>query len=1095
MKKNLPRWIGSSVPKCLATWIALASASLHGQSINNASFEADTFTNFPGYTSGNGGVITDWTLSNNTRIGLNPGGGTPFAENGTIPSGTNVAFLQAGSTGAVTMSQTVTGLTIGTKYHVEFRVNARNSWNGPFLEFSTDAGEPAVSAQVTLVGGSNPYKYVGFDFTATNTSHVINIANTINSGDHTLLIDDVTIATSTGAWSFGPWQDDATSGVDSAYLYTHAVNFASNAVANINGVPFIPREFNIEGRFSATGLDNGFGNRTPNNVTGNSAGLAKDFRYNGNTGITLDNLKPNTQYVFTAYGIGFDVSDPRAATFSSNLSSEKFTANLNQYGQGNGMRVNYTYTTDALGSPVTINYPSTGAGTFHTSGFSNREAAVNATPSPWSTVAWSDDATSGIDGSYLYTHAYNFGNATGANVNGVNFTGIAGANPSAANYTSVLGALYNNDVNNITGFGAALAKDFVYAGFPEVHNLSGLTPGKNYVLTLYSVGWEAAGNRFGALVGGKGDGITAIDQDQFGDNNGIRIEYRYTADSTGNLKVTSSEIQSAVAPAAMHIYAMSNREADALVSTPPTITLQPTGVTLGIGSDCTLNVGAVGSSTITYQWKLNGNDVSGATNPTLVIEDIDYAEGGVYTCVITNGFGSLTSNSATVQVLDNVPGLYNTGVDVDKQPLAAGATDSHYTLLVNPDNTSSTLALVQSGNPVPWNPNSATSLWIGPRANTGGAAGQTVDAGEGLGTYVYRTSIDLTNFDLSTVTIRGKWASDNEGIAIRVNGTVVTGLNNLVNSFGGLKSFTLDSVIAPTLTTGINTIDFVIINMDPVAGFTGLRIQDFEAIGLIAPNTAPHIAVQPVSVVAKHNQNAKFAVAASGSATVTYQWYFDGEALLGETQSVLVVPAADPIVAGDYKVRVSNGTGFVDSSVVTLTIPNIAPVAVNDLAESNEDTPLEISVLTLLSNDTDADLDLISFTSVAATSVQGGTVSEVDGTITYTPPANFHGLDTISYTINDGIWGGTHTATVNITVNPVADVPPGALSLTLSGGVLSGSFTGTPGTSYSIERSTTLEANDWVVISTTVAPLSGIVSVRDNSPPQNRAFYRIVYPE
>lgn len=1075
--------------------MVLASASLHGQSISNASFEANTFTSFPGYASGNGGVITDWTLSNNTRIGLNPGGGTPFANNGAIPTGSNVAFLQAGASGAATMSQTVTGLTIGTKYHVEFRVNARDP-NAPFLEFSTNTGEPAVSAQVTAVGGAEPYKYVGFDFTATDTSHVINIANTINSGDHTLLVDDVTITTSTGAWSFGPWQDDATSGVDSAYLYTHAVNFNSAAVANINGVPFIPREFNIAGRFSATGLDAGFGNRTPNNVTENSAGLAKDFRYNGNTGITLDNLKPNTQYVFTVYGIGFDVSDPRAATFSSNLSSEKFTANLNQYGQGNGMRVNYTYTTDALGSPVTINYPATGAGTFHTSGFSNREAAVNATPSPWSTVAWSDDATSGIDGSYVYTHAYNFGNASGANVNGINFTGIAGANPSAANYTTVLGTVYNNDVNNITGFGAALAKDFVYGGFPEVHNLTGLTPGKNYVFTLYSVGWEAAGNRFGALVGGKGDGITAIDQDQFGDNNGIRIEYRYTADATGALKVTSSEIQNAAQAAAMHIYAMSNREADPLVSTPPTITLQPTGAKLGIGSDYTLNVGAVGSSTITYQWKLDGDDVSGATNPVLMLENIDYAQGGVYTCVITNDFGTLTSDPVTVQVLDIVPGLYNTGVDVDKQPLAAGATDPHYTLLVNPDNTSSTLALVQSGNPGPWNPNSATSLWIGPRTNTGGAAGQSADAGEGLGTYVYRTSIDLTNFDLSTVTIRGKWASDNEGLAIRVNGTAVTGLDNLgANTFGSLKSFTLDSVIAPTLTGGINTIDFVIINADPVTGFTGLKIEDFEAVGFIAPNTAPHIAVQPVSVVAAHNQNAKFAVAASGSATLTYQWFFNDEPLSGETEPVLIVPAADPIVAGNYKVRVSNGTGFVDSNVVTLSIPNTAPVVVEDLAETNEDTPLLLSVLTLLSNDTDANLDLIEFSSVAATSVQGGTVSEVDGTITYTPPANFHGLDAISYTINDGIWGGTHTGSVVITVNPVADLPPSALSLTLSGGVLSGSFTGNPGTSYSIERSTTLQAGDWEVISTTVAPLSGIVPVTDNSPPPNRAFYRIVYPE
>ena len=546
----------------------------------------------------------------------------------------------------------------------------------------------------------------------------------------------------------------------------------------------------------------------------------------------------------------------------------------------------------------------------------------------------------------------------------------------------------------------------------------------------------------------------------------------------------------------MHIYAMSNREADPLVSTPPTITLQPTGAKLAIGSDYTLNVGAVGSSTITYQWKLNGNDVSGATNPTLVIDDIDYVEGGVYTCVIANGFGSLISNSATVQVLDNVPGLYNTGVDVDKQPLAAGATDPHYTLLVNPDNTSSTLALVQSGTPGAWNPNSATSLWIGPRTNTGGAVGQSVNAGEGLGTYVYRTSIDLTNFDLSTVTIRGKWASDNETIAIRVNGTAVTGIDYLgANTYGTLKSFTLDSVIAPTLTGGINTIDFVVQNADPVTGFTGLRIQDFEAVGFIAPNTAPHIAVQPVSVVAAHNQNAKFAVAASGSATLTYQWFFNGEPLSGETEPVLIVPAADPIVAGNYKVRVSNGTGFVDSNVVTLSIPNTAPVVVEDLAETNEDTPLLLSVLTLLSNDTDANLDLIEFSSVAATSVQGGAVSEVDGTITYTPPANFHGLDAISYTINDGIWGGTHTGSVVITVNPVADLPPSALSLTLSGGVLSGSFTGNPGTSYSIERSTTLQAGDWEVISTTVAPLSGIVPVTDNSPPPNRAFYRIVYPE
>ncbi|MBI3989521.1 MAG: tandem-95 repeat protein, partial [candidate division NC10 bacterium] len=43
-------------------------------------------------------------------------------------------------------------------------------------------------------------------------------------------------------------------------------------------------------------------------------------------------------------------------------------------------------------------------------------------------------------------------------------------------------------------------------------------------------------------------------------------------------------------------------------------------------------------------------------------------------------------------------------------------------------------------------------------------------------------------------------------------------------------------------------------------------------------------------------------------------------------------------------------------------------------------------------------------------------------TVTYTPAANFHGQDTFTYTISDGL-GGTDTATVRVTVIPVNDAP------------------------------------------------------------------------
>ena len=45
-----------------------------------------------------------------------------------------------------------------------------------------------------------------------------------------------------------------------------------------------------------------------------------------------------------------------------------------------------------------------------------------------------------------------------------------------------------------------------------------------------------------------------------------------------------------------------------------------------------------------------------------------------------------------------------------------------------------------------------------------------------------------------------------------------------------------------------------------------------------------------------------------------------------------------------------------------------------------------------------------------------------DGTVTYTPDPDFHGIDSFTYTVSDGN-GGTDTATVTVTVDPVNDAP------------------------------------------------------------------------
>ena len=162
--------------------------------IVNPSFEIDAFPGWPGYTSSSGNPgITGWTSSAPGNTGINPmtDGRSPFADTGTIPDGTQVAFIQGGGR---TLSQTLTGLEPGTSYIVTYRENARNSGDDPNGAVSLGGQTIVGSHLVTPVGGANPYRYVGSAVhTATAEAEILSFANTSGGGDRTLLIDDVAI--------------------------------------------------------------------------------------------------------------------------------------------------------------------------------------------------------------------------------------------------------------------------------------------------------------------------------------------------------------------------------------------------------------------------------------------------------------------------------------------------------------------------------------------------------------------------------------------------------------------------------------------------------------------------------------------------------------------------------------------------------------------------------------------------------------------------------------------------------------------------------------------------------------------------------------
>jgi hypothetical protein len=160
--------------------------------------------------------------------------------------------------------------------------------------------------------------------------------------------------------------------------------------------------------------------------------------------------------------------------------------------------------------------------------------------------------------------------------------------------------------------------------------------------------------------------------------------------------------------------------------------------------------------------------------------------------------------------------------------------------------------------------------------------------------------------------------------------------------------------------------------------------------GGIAPNTEP--------MVIGANQ-----WASGDNVADSIQDAFDGQigtvALYGEALS-----------QGDIQALADGGTVSEPS--------NTAPVAADDSVTTDADTAVTLDVL---ANDSDGDGDTLDVTSLGNPS-NGTVVENTDGTLTYTPDADFSGSDSFTYTVSDGN-GGSDTATVSVTVNEVVDNP------------------------------------------------------------------------
>jgi hypothetical protein len=88
---------------------------------------------------------------------------------------------------------------------------------------------------------------------------------------------------------------------------------------------------------------------------------------------------------------------------------------------------------------------------------------------------------------------------------------------------------------------------------------------------------------------------------------------------------------------------------DSLVAGAPVITTDPVSQTVDLASSVTFTVVASGDS-LTYQWQKDSVDIPGATSDSFQIASAQESDEGDYSCVVSNGAGSVESLAATLTV-------------------------------------------------------------------------------------------------------------------------------------------------------------------------------------------------------------------------------------------------------------------------------------------------------------------------------------------------------------------------------------------------------------------------------------------------------------
>ena len=380
---------------------------------------------------------------------------------------------------------------------------------------------------------------------------------------------------------------------------------------------------------------------------------------------------------------------------------------------------------------------------------------------------------------------------------------------------------------------------------------------------------------------------------------------KFSAGTSGSVQLANNTGESnrrVLADAVRWVYSASQ-------ASPPVIAAQPQSQTTGIGSSIAFSVGAFGDAPLSYQWRFNGGNLSGATSSSYPLNNVQAGNAGSYSVAVTNNVGSVTSSVATLSV--------GNGPSITSQPQSRtnnAGTDASFSVTATGD---APLAFQ-------WRKNGASISG----ATASSYTRPSVQAGD-AGSY----SVIVTN-------PVGSLASADAVLTVNVPPGITGQPQSRTNVAGTAASFTVAATGTAPLSyqwrwnggdiSGATASSYTRAGVQP-ADAGSFSVVVTNSVGTITSGDAvltvtvpPGISGQPQSRTNNAGTDAAFAVTATGTAPLSYQWRLNGAGISGATASAYTRPSVQGSDAGSYSVIVTNAAGSLTSADAILTV-NLPP--------------------------------------------------------------------------------------------------------------------------------------------------------------------------